>query len=176
MNIDFLKIDTNDIKMNLVNLKQLVFEVTDACNLNCKYCGYGEFYEGYDPRKREGLSFKKAQNIIEYLAKLWKDNIETSLSQPFTLSFYGGEPLISMELIKEIIRFTESLDITCKKIHYSMTTNGMLLKKHMDFLAAKQFNLLVSLDGNEKNHSYRVDHRGNNSHKQVIDNIKLLQQ
>lgn len=28
----------------LANLKQLTFEVTDACNLKCKYCGYGEFY------------------------------------------------------------------------------------------------------------------------------------
>ena len=32
----------------LANLPQLVFEVTDACNLRCKYCAYGEFYEDYD--------------------------------------------------------------------------------------------------------------------------------
>lgn len=27
----------------LANLPQLVFEVTDACNLRCKYCAYGDF-------------------------------------------------------------------------------------------------------------------------------------
>ena len=32
------------VKEELANLKQLVFEVTDACNLRCKYCGYGELY------------------------------------------------------------------------------------------------------------------------------------
>ena len=35
----------------LANLPQLVFEVTDACNLRCKYCAYGEFYEDYDCRE-----------------------------------------------------------------------------------------------------------------------------
>jgi sulfatase maturation enzyme AslB (radical SAM superfamily) len=32
------------IKYSLSNLHLLTFEVTDACNLKCKYCGYGEFY------------------------------------------------------------------------------------------------------------------------------------
>ena len=27
-------------------------EVTDRCNLECKYCGYGEFYSNYDRRNR----------------------------------------------------------------------------------------------------------------------------
>lgn len=42
MNESFLKIKSNDVKCNLVNLSQFVFEVTDSCNLRCKYCGYGE--------------------------------------------------------------------------------------------------------------------------------------
>ena len=48
-------IKANDNFHNLRNLPQLVFEVTDACNLRCKYCGYGNIYEGYD--KRENLNF-----------------------------------------------------------------------------------------------------------------------
>ena len=35
----FIQITGKDIKSNLANLNQLVFEVTDACNLQCKYCG-----------------------------------------------------------------------------------------------------------------------------------------
>ena len=38
------------IKMNLANLRQLLIEVTDACNLKCKYCGYGDLYANYDKR------------------------------------------------------------------------------------------------------------------------------
>lgn len=175
MTEDYLKINDKDVKINLVFLSQLVFEVTDDCNLRCKYCTYGELYEGYDPRGRESLSFKKACNILDYLAKLWEESIENSLCQPFALSFYGGEPLIEMNLIKEIIQYAESLNITSKKFHYTMTTNGLLLNKHMDYLADKEFDLLISLDGNERNHSYRVDHKGKNSHKRVIENIRLLQ-
>lgn len=176
MNELFFKITGKHIKNNLVNLSQLVFEVTDKCNLSCKYCGYGELYEGYDPRGSRSLSLKKASNILDYLTKLWKENIGSSLIQPFTLGFYGGEPLIRMKLIKEIIQYVESLDITSKRIHYNMTTNGLLLNKYMDYLVDKEFNLLISLDGDEKDHSYRVDHHGKNSHKKVMDNTMLLKQ
>ncbi len=30
------------IKNNLINLKNIVFEVTEKCNLCCKYCGLSE--------------------------------------------------------------------------------------------------------------------------------------
>lgn len=39
-------IEAESIKYNLQNLPQLVFEVTDACNLRCEYCGYASLYEG----------------------------------------------------------------------------------------------------------------------------------
>ena len=42
----FRKISPMEIEYNLMNLKQLIFEVTDACNLRCKYCGYADLYEG----------------------------------------------------------------------------------------------------------------------------------
>ena len=45
------RITPQEIGNNLVNLRQLTFEVTDDCNLRCRYCGYGEMYSGYDERK-----------------------------------------------------------------------------------------------------------------------------
>ncbi len=38
----FAKTTPNMVRYNLINLRQLVFEVTDACNLNCKYCAYSD--------------------------------------------------------------------------------------------------------------------------------------
>lgn len=55
MNEDFTYIKADDIKRNLINLSQIVLEVTDLCNLNCKYCAYGDLYKGYDPRSRINL-------------------------------------------------------------------------------------------------------------------------
>ncbi len=176
MNEDFLKVNGTHIQRNLINLSQLVFEVTDICNLRCKYCGYGEFYYGYDNRERKKLSFNKAIHVIDYLQKLWKENIDSSLIQPLIISFYGGEPLMNIRLIKEVIQYVKGLENIGKKFYYNMTTNGVLLNRYMDYLVEKEFNLLISLDGNETDHSYRVDAKGRSSHKQVVNNVKLLQQ
>ena len=53
--MDYKLIDKKDVENNLSELRNIVFEVTDACNLRCKYCGYSDLYEGYD--KRENLNF-----------------------------------------------------------------------------------------------------------------------
>ena len=36
------------VEDNIKNIKQVVFEVTDSCNLSCTYCAFGELYDGYD--------------------------------------------------------------------------------------------------------------------------------
>ncbi len=42
--------DSGMIRSQLRDVKQIVFGVTDSCNLKCKYCGYGEFYNDYDEK------------------------------------------------------------------------------------------------------------------------------
>lgn len=59
------------IKNNLANLRQLVIEVTDSCNLKCKYCGLGEFYANHDVRSNKKISFPVVKRFIDYLADLW---------------------------------------------------------------------------------------------------------
>lgn len=172
----FQLIDASLVEYNLIHLKQLVFEVTDSCNLRCKYCGYAELYQGYDERKDKMLPFEKAQLIIDYLHGLWEKNYVKGTSFPVSISFYGGEPLLNVPLIKQIISYLESLDFVGKKYFYNMTTNAMLLDKYMDFIVEKEIRLLISLDGDEDGQSYRVDHSGKNSFSRVIRNIKLLQE
>lgn len=170
-------IDEKVIRNNLINLKNIVFEVTEKCNLNCKYCGLSErLYEKYDVRKCRDLPFEKAQLMIDFLLDIWKENYVSDTNCPFIFSFYGGEPLLNMPLIKRIIDYVEKSNIVGRKIYYAMTTNAMLLDKHIDFLAEKKFNLTISLDGDEVAQSYRTDRFGNNSFNQVIQNAKLLQQ
>lgn len=57
-----------------------------------------------------------------------------------------------------------------------MTTNAVLLDKYMDFLVENNFSLLISLDGNEFNQSYRVDKVGKNSFDKVAANADLLRE
>ena len=65
-------IEKKDVLYNLKHLSHLVFEVTDACNLRCKYCGYADLYEGYDKRENLMFPFIRAKHIIDYLHALWK--------------------------------------------------------------------------------------------------------
>lgn len=174
----FYKIKGADVLNNIVNLKQLVFEVTDACNLKCKYCGFGDMYDGYDKRESMHMSFEKVKLVINYLVKIWEKNNQNDRDQLTVISFYGGEPLLNIPLIEKTIDYIESFDRSRlnKQFRFSMTTNAVLLDKYMDYLVEKNFMLLISLDGNEESQSYRVDHAGNNSFDKVFKNVKLLQE
>lgn len=165
-----------NIEYNLQHLPQIIFEVTDACNLRCKYCAYADLYDGYDKRENQKLPFHKARLILDYLHEVWRKNYAKDITNPFTVGFYGGEPLLNIPFIKQVMEYVECLEQTGKKIHYSMTTNAMLLDKYMDLLAEKKVQLLISLDGDEEGQSNRIDSKGNNSFQQVFKNIKLLQE
>lgn len=58
------------IYYSLANLRQITFEVTDACNLKCKYCGYGEFYDDYDRRSNKMMPFTMAKQTDGLFARI----------------------------------------------------------------------------------------------------------
>lgn len=172
----YIEVTKNEIEYNLIHLPQVVFEVTDACNLRCKYCGYAELYEGYDKRENKKLSFIKAKRIIDYLCEIWDKHYCDDAVEPVNIGFYGGEPLLNVPFIQQVITYVEELCPKGKKFFYSMTTNAMLLDKYMDFLVEKQFRLLISLDGDKEGQGYRVDVTGHNSFDRVFANINLLRE
>lgn len=173
---DFKEVTSKDIEFQLIHLPQIVFEVTDACNLRCKYCAYADLYEGYDRRENLKISYKKATLIWDYLCDLWEKNCAKDEVAPFTIGFYGGEPLLNVPFIKQMMNYAEASKPVGKKLYYSMTSNAMLLDKYMDFLAEKRVQLLISLDGDEDGQGYRVDVTGKNSFQKVFSNIRLLQE
>ncbi len=160
------------IQYNLQHLKQLVFEVTDHCNLNCEYCALSDFYVNHDKREEQYLSFRKVQLVIDYILSI-RDNAY-DVYYPLMVSFYGGEPLLNMALIKQTIDYVKYLSTPKRYITYGLTTNAMLLDKYMDYLVENKFYLTISLDGDEMGQSYRVDHSGKNSFNRVFKNIQLL--
>lgn len=166
----------NHIRHALANLPLLTFEVTDACNLKCKYCGYGEFYNDYDERKNQNLPFESARQVLDYLADFWNSNRNISSDRNVYIGFYGGEPLLNMDFVEKVVAYVEKMPILHRHFSFAMTTNAMLLDKYMDFLAERQFNLLVSLDGNDFNDGFRVDKAGNPSFDRVTRNVNLLRE
>lgn len=168
------KIEIDTIKNHLGNLKQFVIEVTDDCNLACRYCGYRELYQNYDVRVGKLQSFKRVRILLDYLSDIWKSSHNLSYKNTITIGFYGGEPLLGMNLIKQTIAYIEELKIENIDFQYNMTTNAVLLDKFMDYLSEKKFTILISLDGNETHHSYRITKNGKNSYNKVFSNAKAI--
>ena len=92
------------------------------------------------------------------------------------ISFYGGEPLLSFGLMKQIVDHVECT--TSKKAYWNLTTNGTLLSRRIcDFLIKKDFSLTVSLDGPQSVHDrYRCDAKGNciSSRVSILESIMLV--
>lgn len=173
--MNYHRITQKEIERNLINLRQLTFEVTDNCNLRCKYCGYGDIYEGYDDRKAAYMTFEQIRPLMDYLDDLWRSHSANSREPLTYFSFYGGEPLLNMSFIRQMVDYASQLFNNRRRIVFSMTTNAILLDKYMDYLVEKNFRLLISLDGDRTGHSYRVDRSGRNSFDRVFRNVKFLQ-
>lgn len=163
------------IKQSLANTPQIVFETTDACNLACKYCLYGDLYSAYGKRLNRFIEIDKAITLLNYLFKLWKNNRNYNAENHIFISFYGGEPLLNMHFIETIVKYTKTHIIEKDyKITYTMTTNGLLLKKYIKFLSNNNFKVLVSLDGNKYNNSYRVYKSGKDSYEDLTYNLDYI--
>jgi len=167
--------NADDIKESLANVRQVTFEITDRCNLQCEYCGYGKFYNDYDKRKNKDMDISIAVRLIDFLQKLWNSPLNHSHDRRISFGFYGGEPLCNFSFIREFTRYLGQLNLIHNRVGFTMTTNGLLIDKYMDFLVANNFRLLISLDGNEQNNRYRVYKNGKPAFGKILENVRALQ-
>ena len=170
--VDFAYLDEYMVNEDFIETKQIVFEVTDSCNLNCAYCAFGDLYEVFDERVIKNINNQYAINLLKYLFNLKPKNKKDKVY----ISFYGGEPLLNFNFIKQVVDITNKIKSEKEiNIGYSMTTNATLINKHIKFLVENNFKLLISLDGDEDNHSYRSFKKNNeNSFQIVINNIDII--
>lgn len=110
--------------------------LTRACNMSCLYC-YGKYGR---PKCRESLSLEKIKNLILQHSKEGK---------PFNICFFGGEPLVEFNKIKQCVEFCE--DLRKRKgirFNYSIVTNATLVNSETCILFDKyDFDVTVSFDG-----------------------------
>lgn len=163
------KIDKNTIKHNISNIRQIIFEVTDYCNLSCQYCSLRELYRN-NKKTRKNIDEKRAYAFLKYIIDL------KPLNSDLLICFFGGEPLINIEFIKYIVREANCLN-TRKSLNleYMITTNATLLHDNLHFLIDNNFKITISLDGDIEGQSYRVySSNGKNTYLDVIRNIDEL--
>lgn len=128
------------------NMRQLVLEVTENCNLRCDYCIYQNDFSGFRNFSPHDMSEETAFKAIDYILK-------NSYRNEIYIGFYGGEPLLKFDLIKKCVSY--ALENKGKKnVTFSMTTNGVLMTKEKAkyFASIPEFSLMFSLDGDQQTH------------------------
>lgn len=170
------KMHPDDVEGNIANTMEVVFSVTNRCNMDCRYCGYGKFYEGPDKRKtgKKELDIRLARRLLDYLSGLWNSPLNKSHQKVINIGFYGGEPLLNIAFIEKVVDYMKQLKLKHNGFKFSMTTNGTLIEKYMDFLYENNFDLSISLDGNEANNAYRVFKNGKPAYHAILSNIDAL--
>jgi uncharacterized protein len=122
------------------NLMQISMNVTHKCNLDCDYCYGGDGSYG-GPAIH--MSKETARQAVDFLMK---EGGDTDLCR---ITIFGGEPLLNFDLVKYVVRYARDEASKCnKKIHFGMTTNGVLLNDDaVDFIIKEKIEVTFSLDG-----------------------------
>lgn len=158
---------------NLLNhsLEMILLEVSAKCNLRCKYCEYNEFFPTRRNHGKESMSQETAFRAIDYLKAHSQQLTEVGIS------FYGGEPLLEMPLIKASVQYALSI-FPDKKIKFALTTNAVVLTPEIaDFFRQHEFVVSVSLDGPKEIHdSCRLDIAGEGSYDRVVRGLHFLKE
>jgi MoaA/NifB/PqqE/SkfB family radical SAM enzyme len=133
------------------------FIPTEACNLRCPFCNQwgenGYFLDG--TRKAKHVDESALVELVKGLSP-----------QSSLINIHGGEPLA----YKHIDKLFEILGR--RNFDVLLTTNGTLLKDHLDQLAGiRNLALILSVDGDEESHD-RV--RGKGRFQQTREGIAAL--
>jgi len=151
------------------DLAMILLELTERCNLRCSYCIYDPHY--FDKRNHgtRDMAITTARKAIEYLARCSGNKPQVGIT------FYGGEPLIQFQTIKECVAHARKI-LKNKETAFSITTNATLVTPEIArYLAMEGFSVRVSIDGPEEIHDeYRRDVSGNGSFGRTIHGLKCL--
>jgi len=158
------------IEENIGKLQQVIFETTEECNLSCTYCTYSKYYIN-TARGMQKMNPDYARQMIDLILSK-RDPVKNPV---LTVSFYGGEPLKNFSLISEVISYMNSYPGPKPVFKFTMSSNGLLLSKYMDYLAENSVEVAVSLDGDEKGNSFRVMKNNKSSFDLVIKNLEKVQ-
>ncbi len=164
-------IDEEVVKKRITSVPLLTFEITQNCNLRCKYCVYNGHYINERKFSPLNMDSETAKKGLDYLFPF----IRERKKKTFFLGFYGGEPLLNIDTIKKIVAYGKKL-FTGWNLGFNMTTNLTLLDEAiLDFLIENNFLLLVSLDGGKENHdAKRVFADGRGTFDIVIKNLEKI--
>ena len=147
-------------------IKALCLHICHDCNLRCPYCFAKD---GTYNTPKDYMTFEVGAAAIDFL-------IEKSKSRHnLEVDFFGGEPLMNMDVVKRIVEYAnEKVKEAGKSIHFTMTTNGVLLgEENRKWLNDNMFNVVISIDGRPEVHDkLRVTPNHKGCQALVLENAK----
>ncbi len=151
------------------SITQIILELTEQCNLRCKYCIYNESTDKFRAFSEKAMDWEIAQKAIDYALGLSGKQI--------AVTFYGGEPLLQFDLMKKCIDYTIKEHTNDKEIHFGFTTNLTLMtKEKAEYFANLEFcSITCSIDGPEDIHDQnRCYQNGVGSFQAAMNGLKNL--
>lgn len=126
-------------------VKALCLHIAHDCNLACQYC-FAE--EGEYHGKRELMSYEVGRKALDFLVA------NSGNRRNLEVDFFGGEPLMNFQVVKDLVAYGRSLEKTHdKKFRFTLTTNGVLLNDDiMEFANKEMGNVVLSIDGRKEVH------------------------
>jgi uncharacterized protein len=149
-------------------VKALCLHVAHACNLACRYCfAGGGGYRG----EQSLMSLAVGKQALDFLVKASgpRANLE--------VDFFGGEPLLNWEVVRELVAYGRSLEAAHRKrFRFTLTTNGLLLAEEMfAFINEEMDNVVLSIDGRQEVHDrMRPQRDGSGSYAEIIGQFQAL--
>ena len=152
----------SDFKKRETVVKALCLHIAHDCNLGCKYC-FAE--EGEYHGRRALMSFEVGKKALDFLIA------NSGNRRNLEVDFFGGEPLMNWEVVKQLVAYGRSREQECnKRFRFTLTTNGILLNDEiMEFCNQEMSNVVLSLDGRrEVNDFMRPVRSGQKSSYDII--------
>ena len=147
-------------------VKALCLHVAHSCNLNCSYCFASQGnYHG----ERALMSFEVGKQALDFLIA------NSGTRHNLEVDFFGGEPLLNFEVVKELVAYARSIEKQHNKhFRFTLTTNGMLVDDDViDFANRECSNVVLSLDGRKEVHDrFRVDYAGKGSYDTIVPKFR----
>lgn len=153
----------------------ITFQVTEDCCMACTYC-----YQHHKTNNK--MSWEIAKNIIDKLLTNEFPVVTTDNCFAIIFDFIGGEPLIEIDLIDQIVSYTLKQMIQLKHpwtnlFRISICSNGLLYQTEKVQKFLKKYSSIcsftISVDGNEQLHdTCRLDINGNKTYNTVIKAIR----
>ena len=142
-----------DFKKRQTVVKALCLHIAHDCNLACKYC-FAE--EGEYHGRRALMSLEVGKKALDFLVANSGNRINLEVD------FFGGEPLMNWQVVKELVEYGRSLEEpNNKKFRFTLTTNGVLLDDEiLEFANREMANIVLSIDGRKEIHDKMRPFRG----------------